>query len=98
MASGNQQAYGSLIGTTSAIDVETVGWKPREVRCINIDSGDELAWFETMDDDSGFKRVAAGAGAQILSGGITPLVNGFTFGADSDMNDTGEIVHWVASQ
>ena len=98
MGSGNQQAYGSFIGTGADMDITVVGWKPREVRLINVTSGDELAWFETMDDDSGFKRIAAGTGAQITSNGITPLYNGFSFGADSDMNVAAQTVHWVASQ
>lgn len=98
MASGNQQANGSFIGTGSDMDIEVVGWRPREVRLINITSGDELVWFETMADDTGLKRIAAGNGAKISSNGITPLATGFSFGADTDMNVADQVVHWVASQ
>lgn len=98
MASGNQQGYGSLLGTGSLKEVRSVGWRPREVKLVNQASGDELRWSEGMPDGGGLKRVAAGTATVLTSGGITPLSDGFSLGADSDMNVADEQVFYVAAQ
>lgn len=97
MSSGTTKVIrGSLIGTGAAIDVKTVGFRPRSVHVINVSSGDEAKWTHTLADAAAFKRVAAGTGALITSDGITPIAEGFTLGADTDLNVSGEIVHWEA--
>jgi len=87
---------GSLIGTGASLDVETVGFKPSALMLINGDSDDKLTWSETMADASGHKQLKAGGSSFITSGGITPLSDGFTLGADTDINVDGELVHWIA--
>jgi hypothetical protein len=68
------------------------------VKLINVTSGDELFWQDTMADASGLKRVAAGAASFITSDGVTPLSDGFTLGADADMNVADEVVHWECTE
>lgn len=99
MASGAAKTvYGATLGTGAAIDVRSVGFRPRSVKAVNVDSGDELYWHVNMADAAGFKRVAAGAGALVSTGGITPLSDGFTLGTDGDMNVAGETVLWEATE
>ena len=96
MSGGTRQVRGSLKGTGATRDVTTVGFRPSKVEVFNVD-GDCLAfWQDTMPDDSAMKTIAAGTTAQITSDGITPLANGFTLGADTDLNVSGEEVHWTA--
>lgn len=94
MASGWKVMHGAFYGTGAQLDVEKVGFRPSRVKLINMSSGDELEWQENMADGAGFKRLAAGTGAAISSGGITPLANGFRLGTDADMNVAGELVRY----
>lgn len=98
MASGSSRRFGSVLGTAALLPVRTVGFRPREVRLVNLASGDELYWVEGMADDSGVKRVAAGTATIITSGGIIPLADGFSLGTDSDMNVSGELVRYAANE
>lgn len=93
---------GTVEGTGSAINME-LGFTPSYVRLINVDGDASLEWMSTMADGEGYKTVAAGANAQITTGGITPYAGsegsasvGFTIGADVDVNASGETIHWVA--
>ena len=102
---GTRMATGVAVGTTSAINVP-LDFEPRRVEIFNTTSGDHLVWIKEMGPDAGFKSVAAGAGAAITSGGITPnskqylddagTARGFTIGTDSDINDTDEVLVWTA--
>ena len=87
---------GSFVGTGASLNVRTVGFRPRAVKLINVTSNDSLEWHNTMSDAAGYKCVAAGTRAMISTKGITPLSNGFTLGADTDMNVAAEQVSWVA--
>lgn len=99
MASSNtRQMRGSFRGTGSALNVRTVGFRPRYIRLINTAGPDEASWHVDMADDSMHKRIAAGTGSMVTSGGITPLSDGFTLGNDADMNASGELVHYVAEE
>lgn len=103
MGSGvNRMMTGSFTGTGSAINVKTVTFRPRKVEIFNVSGVCMAIWTNTMADASAFKKVDSGAGATdisfITSNGITPLSNGFTLGADTDLNVSGETVHWVAHQ
>lgn len=96
MASGGASVRtGAFRGTGAALNVRTVGFRPRYVRVVNITSRDEIEWFEGMADAAGVKRVAAGTGTLLTSKGITPLADGFTIGDDTDLNVAGEICHYV---
>lgn len=103
MGSGvNRMMTGSVVGTGSAINVRTVTFRPRKVEILNVGGVCSAVWTDTMADASALKTVDSGAGATdvslITSNGITPLNNGFTIGADTDLNVSGETIHWVAYQ
>ena len=93
---------GRITATGAAINVE-LGFVPETVHIRNLTSRDELFWDEGMTNGHGFKRVAAGTGTAITSGGISPYVGvlgttgrGFTIGTDADINVNTEILHYTA--
>ncbi len=97
MGSGvSRVVTGSLIGSGSAIDVRTVGFRPRKVEVLNVTAPARGEWSDTMADAAALKQVTAGTASFITSDGITPLSDGFTLGADADLNTAAEVVHWVA--
>jgi len=103
MASGSGRVVrGSLVGTGSAIDVRTVGFRPASVKVHNVTGNCFGHWQESMPDASAQKTVDSGSGTTdvslITSNGITPLSDGFRFGADSDLNAAAEVVHYEASE
>ncbi len=99
MASGAAKVIrGAVLGTGSLLEVRQVGFRPRTVQLINIDSADELYWTSTMVDGGGLKRLAAGAASVLTADGVTPLSDGFSLGADSDLNVDGETVHFEATE
>lgn len=99
MASGAiKKISGSFVGSGSAQDVHVVGFRPKHVKLVNVDGLATLEWFDTMPDDAGLKAVTAGTLSYLTSNGITPLADGFTLGADADMNVSGEVVHFVATE
>lgn len=100
MSSGVQLSKnGAVIGTGADLDVRTVGYKPRRVRLINEDGLCIGEWNDTMTEGRGFKQVTAGTMSAFAAGeGITPLSDGFRIGADTDMNVSGEKIHWEAHE
>ncbi len=83
-------------GTVAAIDI-VCGFRPKYVKIQNLAStGATLEWYEGMADASAWKSVVAGDGSLITTLGITPLIDGFTFGLDTDTNVTSEQVSWLA--
>lgn len=88
----------TVVGTGAKIEVRMPGFFPKKVHLINLTSGDELMWNAAMADDTGFKRIAAGTGAKVTSGGVTPQVGGFDIGTDSDINYSGETIAWYAEE
>jgi len=103
MSSGvSRRKTGAVTGTGSAINVRTVGFRPRRVELLNVGGNAIGRWQDTMADASMQKVVDSGAGATdislVTSGGITPLSDGFTIGADTDINASGELVHWLAEE
>jgi hypothetical protein len=97
MASGNQ-THIDAVETAGAAQTVICGFKPRAVM-FYLDDGVMGYWNHRMADASVYKRVAAGTGSLVTADGITPLVNGFTFGADSDINPgAGEIMYFTAIQ
>ena len=96
MGSGvSREQRGSFSGTGSLLTVDSVGFRPRQIRLINTASGDEATWTESMADASMYKRVAAGTGAMVTTGGLTPTATGFTLGTDADLNASGEQVLFI---
>jgi hypothetical protein len=86
------------VGTGSALNVRTVGFRPRTVVLHNVDGTARAFWQDTMADAAGWKVVTAGTQSYMTADGITPLSDGFQLGADSDLNVAGEVVHWEATE
>jgi hypothetical protein len=101
MASPSSNLHvGSFIGTGASLTIKSL---PNKVKCIelyNVTSGDALYWQSSMADAAGVKQVAAGTRTFITANGITPYGGadgqGFTLGADADLNVAGEVVHFRA--
>lgn len=100
MSSGVQLSKnGAVIGTGAALPVRTVGYRPRRVTLINENGLAVAEWTDTMPDGSMLKEITAGTKSFVTGGnGITPLSDGFSLGADADMNVSGEKIHWVAHE
>lgn len=98
MASGNHRTfYGSVVGTGADLDVRTVGFRPKEVQYYNVDGLATGLWTETLADGLALKAITAGTISMTSAGdGVTPLSDGFTLGADSDLNVSTEVIHFVA--
>jgi len=95
---------GTVEGTGSAINV-SCGFIPDYVEIINIDSAagfEKGEWITGMADPSAYKTVAAGTRTKITSTGIgtyagsTTAGKGFTIGADTDLNVSGETIAYRA--
>ena len=96
-ASAFQMATGNYLDTgTAAAFTITLGFQPKYVRVENETSRDGYEWFEGMADAEAIKHVAAGTRTIITTLGITPVVNGFTVGLDTDVNVTSEQISWIA--
>ncbi len=101
MGSGAKSpAVGSVVGTGSAINIDTVGFRPRHIRVVNAGATglSRFEWFQGMADDSAVKTVTNGTVSVVTSDGITPRANGFTLGADANVNIADEIVHFEAHE
>lgn len=109
MSSTNTKPFktGTVVGTGALLNVSLVEFTPRKVELRNVTSGDVMTWVDTMGHGAGFKRVAAGTGALVTSGGVTPILQdvlsdgqspgrGFSIGTDSDLNVAAEVIHWEA--
>lgn len=97
MASGKKDFPGSFVGTGALVTINKVGFRPAHVRLFNVNSDDQAEWIEGMADGTMVKRLKAGGASLIASpNGITPLANGFSLGADADINVAGEVVHFIA--
>jgi hypothetical protein len=95
-------AEGMVTGTGAAITIQT-GWIPSYVVLTNETSRDQLWYHSNMTAGYGVKRVAAGTATLITTGGVTPYAGsaganaaGFTIGTDTDINVSGEILHYYA--
>ena len=94
-------AVGIIDGTGADISI-VCGFKPLHVRILNVDGNAIGEWSALMPDAYIHKIVDSGAGTTDISYaatlGITPLFNGFTIGADTDLNVSGEEIHWIANK
>lgn len=99
MGSGVQRVVtGSYVGTGSALNVRTVGFRPRVVEFLNPTGLTVCKWMNQMPDASVMKVFNHDTVqvAYATSNGITPLSDGFTVGTDADLNTADETVHFVA--
>jgi len=99
MPAGTRKVVGSFIGTGSALNITTVGFRPRSVKLWNITGLTTAVWMRDMPDASAFKQFNHDTvqNAYVTANGITPLSNGFTVGTDADLNTADEVVHFEAS-
>ncbi len=101
-------ASGQLEGTGTALEVK-LPFTPRVVELINVDGDVRLEWDHTMVEGGGFKIVMGTSYALITTGGVTPMElneledyssgsawRGFKIGTDSDVNASGETIHYRA--
>jgi len=87
---------GTLTGTGSAITV-TIGFKPGVVFLYNATDPGTLWWTKNLADAYGYRSVGStGIETVISSNGITPFQEGFVFGADSEMNESSDVIYWIA--
>ena len=100
MASGAKSpAVGSFYGTSGTPkNIDTVGFRPRLVRVVNVNASGlcRIEWFDGMADAAGVKTSVDGDITVLTTLGITPRANGFTFGADTDLNVDDELCHYEA--
>lgn len=87
---------GTITPPGTAYDVRTVGFRPKKVELINVDGLVYAQWQNTMPDDSAALRITDGTISYITSDGITPLSDGFTIGANANINQSDEAIHWTA--
>ena len=96
----NVVVTGSFLGTGADLTIKSLPSKVKAIWLHNAASADSMFWSSSMDDDSAFKRVAAGTQTLVTSNGVTPYRSsdgaGFSLGADADMNVSGELVHYTA--
>lgn len=85
-----------LEDATAAAFTITLGFKPRYVKVSNVDSRDQMEYFEGMDDASGVKMVAAGTRTLETTNGITVSDYGFTMALDTDVVVANEQISWIA--
>ena len=89
-----QVSVGAVRSTNALLNVRTVGYRPRLV-ILHVD-GDEAYWQEGMPDNSMYKRIAAGTGTLATTAAITPLSDGFSLGADADLNpSSADDIRWT---
>lgn len=98
MASGaRRNTVGSFVSDGALRSVQTVDYRPTIVKVFG-ENGDHAFWNAEMPDDSMILVTAAGAVTMETSDGIIPLANGFSLGANADMNASGEVIYWEASE
>jgi len=91
-------ATGSYLdtGTVAAYDFTDLGFTPRYVKVVNETDRTQIEWYEGMADSEGIVTVADGTRTLVTSEGIIPLVNGFTFGLDTDVNVASTQCSYIA--
>jgi len=101
MGSGvNRIEQGAFHGTGAALNMDKVGFRPKLVRVVNVASGGlcRIEWFRGMADGAGVKTSVDGDISVLTTLGITPRANGFTLGADTDLNVSGELCRYEAHE
>jgi hypothetical protein len=95
-------ASGTVEGTGSAINVE-LGFTPTYVKVVNFDDPGMLEWWSGMGAAAGVKLNDTPALTKVTSNGITAYdgtqgatSQGFTIGADADINVGSETLFWIA--
>lgn len=101
MASGvNRVVVGGVIGTGAAMNIDTVGFRPKLVRVVNVGSTLSRAeWFRGMADAAMIRTITNGTISAEAANGITPRANGFTLGATAGgVNTVDEQLYYEAHE
>lgn len=87
---------GSFSGTGATLSVN-VGFKPGVVILYNITDKGMMIWTADMPDAYSY-RTTGSDGYELYrsSLGITPVADGFTLGADTEMNEGTDTIHYIA--
>jgi hypothetical protein len=95
---GSRVHTGSFIGTGAEKTVNEVGFRPRVVVLFNTTDAKKGEWQNTMPDASLFitKDHDSDQHSFATSNGVTPTAQGFTIGADGEVNVSAKQVHWQA--
>jgi hypothetical protein len=94
MSGANWVKKGSLAGTGSNIKINC-GFKPKKVELFNEDGVCMAHKSYSMDAAKAFKVITAGT-LSVAVDACTLEDDGFTIGADADLNVAGELLHYVA--
>lgn len=95
MSSGAAKRFaGSVTGTGASLTIRGAPFKPRSVRLVNQGGLVTGEWFDPMPEGSVAKRVTAGTMTVPTTNGVTPTSDGFTLGADADLNVDGELIYY----
>lgn len=104
---GARVATGKVTGTGSVIEIE-LDFNVGKVELFNVDGLATLVWTKSMLPGYGLKQITAGTISLITSNGVTPVKKqvfgdsgdprGFKIGADTDINVSAEVIHWVATE
>lgn len=100
MSSGvTRVVTGAVTGTGAAISVATVGFKPRCVELYNEGGLVSAVQTDTMEEARSLKRITSGTMSRTAAAeGVTLTDDGFDLGLDSDLNVSGELIHFVAHE
>lgn len=98
----SQFAAGTQDGTGASINI-SLGWQPDYVLVQNWEATDfgSLLWVKGMADAAAIKQLTS-TGSLLTTLGIsmyagsTTASKGFTIGADTDVNVSGESITWIA--
>lgn len=99
----NRVATGTVTGTGAAINVST-GFQPGVVVLINETDPGLGVWSDTMANAEMLKLVdgtvaltfPTSNGVSLYAGVSAGATEGFTIGADSDLNAASDVIHWIA--
>jgi len=90
-----RHSSGSIVGTGVLINVTKIGFKPTSVKLFNITDGSFAFWTESMGAGAALKQKAGATSAVAAGGaGVTALSNGFSLGADADLNAASDVIYF----
>lgn len=94
MGSGSQIHVGAVLGTGASLAVNKPGFKPSFVALFNADDPAFGFYFNGMPDGYVAKHTDSTT-SYATSNGLTLSEDGFTIGADTDLNVSGEQLFYV---
>jgi len=95
VATDINHSLGVITGTGALISVTKIGFQPSVVKLYNVTGGSFAFWAEDMGAGAMLKQKAAVTTAVAAGGaGITALANGFSLGADADLNAAADVIHF----